>query len=114
MASEATTKNQPPDIDIIMFHNRAGSANGSSRRQNRCQDESWKMRAASLNSLGTVRNDWYRLNAIFQACEVKMAKMAAHSTPSKLPGNSAMKPVTEIERNPSTGIDCSTSSAGIS
>ena len=30
---------------------------------------------------------------MFQACEVKMAKIAAHSTPSRLPGNSrAMKP----------------------
>ena len=26
MASEATTKNQPPDIDIIMFHSKAGMA----------------------------------------------------------------------------------------
>jgi hypothetical protein len=26
MASEATTKNQPPDIDIIMFHTRPGMA----------------------------------------------------------------------------------------
>ncbi len=26
MASEATTKNQPPDIDIIMFHTRLGMA----------------------------------------------------------------------------------------
>ena len=37
------------------------------------------MRAASRRSCGTPRNDWYRLNVMFQACEVKMAKMAAHS-----------------------------------
>ena len=32
--SAATTKNQPPDIDIIMFHT-GRSANGTSRRQKR-------------------------------------------------------------------------------
>jgi hypothetical protein len=26
IASDATTKNQPPDIDIIMFHSRPGIA----------------------------------------------------------------------------------------
>jgi hypothetical protein len=30
IASEATTKNQPPDIDIIMFQISAGIANGTS------------------------------------------------------------------------------------
>ena len=32
-ASEATTKNQPPDIDIMVFHTRPGMANGTSSRQ---------------------------------------------------------------------------------
>ena len=36
-ASDATTKNQPPDIDIMVFHTRPGTANGTSRRQKRCQ-----------------------------------------------------------------------------
>ena len=36
-ASEATTKNQPPDIDIMVFHTRPGVANGTSSRQKRCQ-----------------------------------------------------------------------------
>ena len=36
IASDATTKNQPPDIDSIMFHTRPGMANGTSSRQNRC------------------------------------------------------------------------------
>ena len=49
---------------------------------------------------------------MFQACAVKMAKMAAHSTPSSLPGNSPMKKVTVKVRNPSTGTDCRMSSAG--
>ena len=49
---------------------------------------------------------------MFQACAVKMAKMLAHSTPSRLPGKSARKPVTVIERNPSTGTDCRMSSNG--
>ena len=114
IASEATTKNQPPDIDIIMFHSRFGIANGSSSRQKRCQPESWNTRAASRSSAGTVRSDWYRLNAMFQACEVKIAKIAAHSTPSRLPGNSAMKPVTVIDRKPRIGIDCRMSSIGTS
>ena len=39
IASEATTKNQPPDMLIIMFQTRPGTANGNSRRQNRCQAE---------------------------------------------------------------------------
>lgn len=56
--------------------------------------------------------DWYRLNAMFQACEVKMAKMAAHSTPKRLPGNSAMNPVTVIDRKPRIGMDCRMSSSG--
>ncbi len=34
IASAATTKNQPPDIDIIMFQTSAGAANGNSSRQN--------------------------------------------------------------------------------
>ena len=49
---------------------------------------------------------------MFQACDVKIAKMAAHSTPSRLPGNSAMKPVTVIDRKPRIGIDCRMSSIG--
>src|SRR5512140_2959641 len=89
-ASAATRKNQPPDMDIIMFHSSPGVAYGSSRRQKRCHPERRNTRAASLSSDGIVFIDWYRLNAMFHACDVKMAKMAAHSTPSRLPGNSAM------------------------
>ncbi len=37
IASEATTKNQPPDIDIIVFQIRLGTANGASSCQNFCQ-----------------------------------------------------------------------------
>ena len=37
IASEATTKNQPPDIDIIMFQMRPGIENGTSSFQKRCQ-----------------------------------------------------------------------------
>ena len=36
-ASLATTKNQPPDMDIMVFHTRPGMANGTSSRQKRCQ-----------------------------------------------------------------------------
>ncbi len=65
-----------------------------------------------MSSGGTVLKDWYMLNAMFQACEVKMAKMAAHSTPSRLPGNSAIKPVTVMDRKPRMGMDCNTSNSG--
>ena len=34
--SDATTKNQPPDIDIIVFQIRPGMAKGTSSRQKRC------------------------------------------------------------------------------
>jgi hypothetical protein len=33
MASDATTKNQPPDIDIMVFQTRPGAANGTSARR---------------------------------------------------------------------------------
>src|SRR5437588_402951 len=105
IASEATTKNQPADTDIIMFHTRFGAANGTSRRQNRCHAERRYICAASMRSAGTVRSDWYRLNVMFQACEVKIAKIAAHSTPRRRPGNSAIKPLMVIDRKPSTGTD---------
>ena len=44
IASEATTKNQPPDIDIIMFQTSPGMAKGTSSRQKRCQRLRWKLR----------------------------------------------------------------------
>src|SRR5262249_28376098 len=106
IASEATTKNQPPDTDIIMFQTREGTACGTSSRQNRPHADRWYIRAASISSAGTVRSDWYRLKVMFQACEVKIAKIAAHSTPSSRPGNSAIKPVTVIDRKPRIGTDC--------
>ena len=40
MASDATTKNQLPDIDIIMFQISCGIANGTSMRQNAIHDSS--------------------------------------------------------------------------
>ena len=50
---------------------------------------------------------------MFHACDVKTAKMAAHSTPSRLPGKSAMKPVTVMDRKPRIGIDWRISRSGI-
>ena len=58
IASDATTKNQPPDIDIMVFHTRPGMANGTSSRQKRCQGDRRKLRAASSRSAGTVVSDW--------------------------------------------------------
>src|SRR5437899_11599508 len=87
IASEATTKNQPPETDIIMFHTSVGTACGTSSPQKRCQVDRWYIRAASISSTVTVRGDWYALNVMFQACAVKIAKIAAHSTPRRGPGN---------------------------
>ncbi len=58
IASDATTKNQPPDIDSIMFHTSPGMANGTSSRQNRCQPERRNERVASSRSAGMVVSDW--------------------------------------------------------
>jgi hypothetical protein len=57
IASAATTKNQPPDIDIIMFQTSAGMANGTSTRQKCIQGARRKHRDASVSSTGTVRSD---------------------------------------------------------
>jgi hypothetical protein len=58
IASEATTKNQPPDMDIMVFQTRPGMAKGTSSRQNRCQADRRKLREASSRSRGTVFRDW--------------------------------------------------------
>ena len=50
MASDATTKNQPPDIDIIMFQISDGIAKGTSMRQKRAQAVRPKTRPASVIS----------------------------------------------------------------
>src|ERR1700761_4578133 len=113
-ASDATTKNQPPDIDIIVFHTRPGVANGTSSFQKRCHDVRWKLTEASCRSDGTVLSDWYRLNAMFHAWLVKMAKIAASSSPSTCPGNRFMKKTTVKVRKPRIGTDCNTSSTGTS
>ena len=57
IASEATTKNHPPDIDIIVFQIRPGAANGTSRRQKRSHGDSRKCRLTSSRSRGMVRSD---------------------------------------------------------
>lgn len=58
MDSAATTKNHPPDMDIIMFHISAGIAKGTSSCQNRIHGLSMNESAASVSSAGTVRSDW--------------------------------------------------------
>jgi hypothetical protein len=57
-ASEATTKNQPPDIESMVFHTRPGMAKGTSSFQNFCQGERRKLRATSCRSAGRVVRDW--------------------------------------------------------
>ena len=113
IASDATTKNHPPDIDIIAFQTRPGVENGSSRRSSRRKGDRPKPLATSFRSAGTCRSDWYRLKAMFQAWLVKIAKIAAHSTPIRLPGNSPMNAVTVKVMKPSTGTDWRMSSAGM-
>ena len=56
-ASLATTKNQPPETDIMVFHTRPGMANGTSMRQNFCHAERRNAVAHSARSAGTVFND---------------------------------------------------------
>src|SRR5271154_2872684 len=56
--SDATTKNQPPDIDIIMFQMSAGMAKGTSNCQKRIHGDNRNDSAASLSSIGIVRSDW--------------------------------------------------------
>ena len=46
---------------------------------------------------------------MFQACEVKIAKTAAHSAPRIEPGKSPRKKVTVNDRKPKIGTDCRTS-----
>ena len=58
MASDRVTKNQPPDMDTIMFQISGGMAKGASMRQNRAQADRPNIRPASVRSSGTVRSDW--------------------------------------------------------
>ena len=57
IASDATTKNQLPDIDSIMFQISCGMANGTSTRQKLIHGLKRKFRDASTSSVGTVRSD---------------------------------------------------------
>ncbi len=56
-ASEATTKNQAPDMDIMAFQIRPGAAKGTSRVQNRRQPPRRRLSDTSDRSLGTVFSD---------------------------------------------------------
>ena len=51
---------------------------------------------------------------MFQAWLVKMAKIAASSTPSTRPGNRPMKNTTVNVRKPMIGTDCRMSNTGTS
>src|ERR1700740_531784 len=113
MDSEATTKNQPPDIDIIVFQIRPGIAKGTSSRQKRCQPERWKLCVASSRSFGTFRIDWYMLKVMFQAWLVKIANTQAHSAPSTFAGHRLRKKTTVKVRKPRIGTDCRMSKSGI-
>src|ERR1700744_4468458 len=77
IASEATTKNQPPDIYIIAFQIRPGIAKGTSRRQKGCQPLRWKLCVASSRSFGTLRIDGYMLKVMVQSWPLKIANTQA-------------------------------------
>ena len=57
IASAATTKNHPPDMDIIMFQTREGIAKGTSMRQKRAHPFNPNILPASIISGGTVLSD---------------------------------------------------------
>src|ERR1700761_6954969 len=103
IASDATTKNQPPDIDIIVFQIKPGIAKGTSSRQKRCHPERWKLCVASSRSFGTLRIDWYRLKVMFQAWLVKIANTQASSAPNTWPGNRLRKNTNVKGRKPRIG-----------
>src|SRR5208283_2397632 len=98
MASEATTKNQPPDIDIIVFQIRPGMANGTSRRQKRCHGRSKNRGWPHRDRTAAYAAPEKKLNAMFQAWLVKIAKIAASSTPNALSGDNETKKTTVNER----------------
>src|ERR1700722_18954393 len=58
IASEATTKNQLPDIESIMLKMSCGIANGTASRQNRINGDRRNTHDPSTSSTGTVRSDW--------------------------------------------------------
>lgn len=57
IASDATTKNQPPDMLIIMFHTSPGMAKGTSSFQKLCQPDSCRLVDTSTRSRGSMRSD---------------------------------------------------------
>ncbi len=57
-ASDATTKNQPPDMDIMVFQISPGMAKGSSSLRNLSQGDRPNWRLAWSRSPGRVRSDW--------------------------------------------------------
>ncbi len=58
IASDCTTKNQPPDMEIMAFQTRPGAAKGTSKVQNRRQAPSRSASETSRRSFGVVLMDW--------------------------------------------------------
>jgi hypothetical protein len=113
MDSEATRKNQAPPKLIIPFQTSGIIPPGTSSFQKRCHLVSRMIRAASSNSRGWVTRDWWKAKVMFQAIEVKIAKIDAHSKPNSEPGNRLMNAVTVTDRNPRMGTDCRMSRTGM-
>ena len=114
IASEATTKNQPPDIDIIVFQIRPGMANGTSSRQKRCQPREVKALRRLVEVVRHVAQRLVHAEGHVPGLAGEDREDAASSAPSTRPGNRFMKNTTVKVRKPRIGTDCRMSSSGIS
>ena len=114
IASEATTKNQPPDIDIIVFQIRPGAANGTSSRQNRSHGDSRKCRRhlveiARHRAQRLVEAERHVPGLAGEDREDRRAFGAELRCRETAPGRTTTVKV----RKPSIGTDCRMSSAGM-
>ncbi len=114
IASDATTKNQAPDIDIMAFQISPGAAKGTSSRQNRRQAP---RRRPSDTSLQVARHGLQRLveaEGHVPGLGGEDREDRRQLRPEHPPGKQVRKKVMVKGMKPSTGIDCRMSSSGIS
>ncbi len=111
-ASDATTKNQPPDIDIMVFHTRPGMANGTSSRQNVCQPVRWKLIDALLQVRRHGAQRLVHAEGHVPGLAGEDREDRRQFQPHHLAGEQVMKKTTVKVRNPRIGTDCRMSSTG--
>ena len=114
IASEATTKNQLPDIDNIMFQMSCGMANGTSTRQKLIHGLKRKLRDASTSSVGTVRKRLIEAERHVPGLAGENREYRGEFGAEDPSGASAMKNTTVMEMKPRIGTDCRMSSSGTS